>query len=132
VCTGLQITESELLGVSALLLCGAPAELLVVAGALDAGPLAVSDVDGAVVVVVDDEVLGSGEPESLGFGEVDVDGDVDGFVEDDGGFVGVVLDGDGGGELDEPPPEPCVPLGSSVGPAVPVAVGVGVGSSDVP
>ena len=109
----------------ASLVCGALAELL--AGALEeAGPLAELEVVGEVV---GGSLVGGSDVGGSLVGGSDVGGRlvgglvVGGFVVEDGGFVvGFV------GELDEPPPEPCVPLGSSDG----FADSVGVGSSDVP
>jgi hypothetical protein len=107
-------------------LCGALAVVLV--GALGAGPLAESEVDGLVVGGV---VVGVGVPGSdgVGVGEEGVDGFVGGLVEDDGGLGelgfgedgGLVVD-DGGFDGDAESLGSCEPLGESVG----------VGSSDVP
>ena len=109
VCAEPQITAPE------PLLCGALAELLVVAGALveagalEAGPLAEVDVDGDCVgvgVIVGVGLLG--EVDGAVGDVLGLVGDVDGFGVDDvdGGFVG---------ELDELPPDPFVPLGLSDG-----------------
>jgi hypothetical protein len=121
-----QITAPE------ALLAGALAEALVRSGAVEdagapeAGPLAVVEVDGGPAL---DDVEADGEGEGLG----DVDGDEDdvlGFGDEGGGDVGG-LDGDFDGELDEPPPpDPFVPLGLSDG--VPPVSDGGVGSSEVP
>jgi hypothetical protein len=113
-----------------LLLAGALTELLVVAGALDeagaleAGPLAESEVDG------DD---GGGEVGGSDVGGSEVGGSDVGGLELVGGLVvglvGGFFVGDLDGECDELPPDPFVPLGLSDG--CPESDG-GVGSSDVP
>jgi hypothetical protein len=113
----------------ALLLAGALTELLVVAGALDeagaleAGPLAESEVDGDV----GGSEVGGSEVGGSEVGGSDVGGsEVGGLVV--GLLVGFFV-GDLDGECDELPPDPFVPLGLSDG--CPESDG-GVGSSDVP
>ncbi|MGW3958067.1 hypothetical protein ACWEKM_46100 [Streptomyces sp. NPDC004752] len=106
---------------------GALAERLVCAGALEAGPLAESDMDGE-----DGDGCEVGDSEA---GGCEVDGVVGGFDVggvDVGGFdVGGLLVGGWDGEPDEPsPPGPRVPLGPSDGPVG--ADDDGVGPFEVP
>jgi hypothetical protein len=121
---GCQITVSEPLGVAGVL-CDALAVVLV--GALGAGPLAESEVDGLVEGGV---AVGVGVPGSdgVGVGEVGVDGFVGGLVEDEGGFGELGFGEDGGfedvGGFDGD--------AESLGSREPLGESVGVGSSDVP
>jgi hypothetical protein len=102
-----QITEpAEPLGVPVPLVV--PAGALDEAGALEAGPLAEVEVDGAVDV--DSVGVGVG----VGVGELELGGG------DDGGLVGGVDVGgrelaECEGDVDVPPPDPLVPLGLSEG-----------------